>query len=74
MTVCPLTSTDVAAPLLRVSIPADKVSGLDSDSQVMVDKLTTVRRSNVTQRIGRLSTSQLIEVERLLMVFFGLAD
>lgn len=74
MTVCPLTSTEVTAPLLRVRIPAGDISGLDADCHVMIDKLTTVRRSNATQRIGRLSTSQLIEVERLMMVFLGLAD
>lgn len=74
VTVCPLTSTDLAAPLLRLHIRADEVTGLDSHSYVMIDKLTTVRRTNVSQRIGRLSTTQLIEVERLLMVFLGLAD
>lgn len=59
---------------MRVPVPSDDVSGLDSVSWVMVDKLTTVRRANVDQRIGRLSSSQLVEVERLLMVFLGLAD
>lgn len=72
--VCPLTSTDVVAPLLRVRIPADALSGLDSNSSVMIDKLTTVRRLSVTRRIGRLSAAQLVEVERLVMVFLGLAD
>lgn len=74
VTVFPLTSTSVSAPLLRFPIPADEVSGLDADSFLMVDKLTTVRRSHAVQRIGRLSTAQLVEVERLVMVFLGLAD
>lgn len=74
VTVCPLTSTDVAAPLLRMPVPADGTSGLDAVSFVMVDKLTTVRRTNVSQRIGRLSAAQVVELERLVMVFLGLAD
>ncbi|WP_309616925.1 type II toxin-antitoxin system PemK/MazF family toxin [Salinibacterium sp.] len=74
VTVCPLTSTDASAPLLRVPVPADGLSGLDSQSWIMVDKLTTVRRSNVAHRIGRLSASQLVDVERLIMVFLGIAD
>jgi mRNA interferase MazF len=74
VTVCPLTSTELSAPLLRIPIAADPLNGLDSDSYIMVDKLTTVRRSNVTIRIGRLSSTQLVGVERLLMVFLGLAD
>lgn len=74
VTVCPLTTTNVAAPLLRFPVPADEVTGLDTDSFLMVDKLTTVRRSHVVRRIGRLSAAQLVEVERLVMVFLGVAD
>ena len=74
VTVCPVTSTDVPAPLLRVRVPENEVSGLSSPSWIMIDKVTTVRRANVTHRIGRLTTAQLVEVERLMMVFLGLAD
>ncbi|TFD74492.1 hypothetical protein [Cryobacterium fucosi] len=65
---------DVAAPLLRMLLPADGITGLDAVSFVLVDKTTTVRRTSVTQRIGRLSSTQLVEHERLVMVFLGLAD
>lgn len=74
MTVCPFTSMDVPAPLLRLRISPDDVNGLDAVSWIMVDKLTTVRRRHLTQRIGRLSSTQLVDLERLLMVFLGLAD
>ncbi|MBX0300148.1 type II toxin-antitoxin system PemK/MazF family toxin [Cryobacterium sp. 1639] len=74
VTVCPLTSTDVSAPLMRLPLGADVLSGLDAASFVMVDKMTTVRRSNVSQRVGRLSARQLVDLERLVMVFLGLAD
>jgi len=74
VTVCPLTTTDVAAPLLRMPLPADGITGLDAASFVMVDKITTVRRTSVSQRIGRLSSTQLVDLERLVMVFLGLAD
>lgn len=74
ITVCPLTSTDADAPLLRLRIVPDLMSGLDSVSWIMVDKLTTVRRTNVTQQIGRLSAPQVVELERLILVFLGLAD
>ncbi|SEN34711.1 type II toxin-antitoxin system PemK/MazF family toxin [Cryobacterium sp. TMT1-3] len=74
VTVVPLTTTDLSAPLLRVSIAANEHNGLDLDSFVMIDKLTTVRRAQVTTRVGRLSTEQVVDVERLIMVFLGLAD
>ena len=74
VTVLPLTSAEVSAPLLRVAVSVDKVSGLASPSWVMIDKVTTVRRSSVTNRVGKLSSAQLVEIERLVMVFLGLAD
>ena len=44
VTVAPLTTTLVDAPLLRVRVAADDLTGLQHDSQVMIDKVTTVRR------------------------------
>lgn len=74
VTVCPLTSMSVDAPLLRLRMEPGKRSGLVSTSWIMVDKITTVRRSNVSQNLGRLTAVQLVELERLLAVFLGLAD
>ncbi|WP_136610925.1 type II toxin-antitoxin system PemK/MazF family toxin [Sinomonas albida] len=73
VTVLPLTSHLVEAPLLRIPVQPSELSGLQRESHVMVDKLTTVRRSNVQSRIGRLTPSQLAEVERALLVFLGIA-
>jgi mRNA interferase MazF len=73
VTVVPLTTTLTDAPLLRVRVATSEMSGLAQDSDIMVDKLTTVRRSNVQSRVGRLATDQLAEVERCLMTFLGLA-
>ena len=71
VTVCPFTSTDVDAPLLRVPVAADEENGLDQDSFLMVDKITTVRRSNAHAVIGRLQATTLVEFERRLLVFLG---
>lgn len=73
VTVAPLTTTLVDAPLLRVLVVADDLTGLQHDSQVMIDKVTTVRRENVGARVGRLAPESLVEVERALMAFLGLA-
>lgn len=73
VTVLPLTSTLIDAPLLRYRIAANELSGLLRDSDVMIDKLTTVRRSNAAQRMGMLSKNQMIDIERLVAVFLGLA-
>lgn len=46
---------------------------LRCESDVMIDKLTTVRRSNVVQKVSVLNTKQLVDIERLVAVFLGLA-
>ncbi|MFN8096995.1 MAG: type II toxin-antitoxin system PemK/MazF family toxin [Dermatophilaceae bacterium] len=73
VTVVPLTSTLIDAPLLRHRVEATDLSGLQHDSDIMVDKTTTVRRSNLPQRVGRLTSQQLADVERLVVIFLGLA-
>ena len=70
-TICPFTSTEVDAPLLRVPVTADEDNGLGQDSFLMVDKITTVRRSNVGTMLGTLEAATLVEFERRLLVFLG---
>jgi len=38
---------------------------------LMVDKMTTVRRSNARPVVGRLDGTTLVEFERRLLVFLG---
>ena len=71
VTVCPFTTTEVDAPLLRVPVVADEANGLGQDSYLMVDKVTTVRRSNARTVLGRLEATTLVEFERRLLVFLG---
>mgnify|MGYP000443871670 CR=1 FL=1 len=52
------------APLLRVLVRADTRNGLSRNSSVMVDKVTTIRRSNAQSTLGHLDTPSLVEVER----------
>ena len=73
VTVIPMTTLEVDAPLVRVPIAADELSGISQDSYVMVDKLTTVRRAKLEQRTGRVTANQMVTVERALLVFLGLA-
>lgn len=73
ITVHPFTTSDVSAPLLRMPIPANDATGIDSPSFAMIDKVTTVRRSSAGEVIGRLDSMQMVELERRLLVFLGLA-
>lgn len=74
LTICPFTTTQVDAPLLRVPVAADKANGLEQDSYLMVDKITTVRRSNTREVLGKLERATLVEFERRLLVFLGFGE
>ncbi|MDR3375837.1 MAG: type II toxin-antitoxin system PemK/MazF family toxin [Ancalomicrobiaceae bacterium] len=72
LTVLPLTSMLVTTPLGRVTVDPDPQNGLRARSQVMIDKLMTIRRDKVGPVIGSLDTTTMLEVNRLLALFLGL--
>ena len=73
VTVLPVTSTIVAAPLLRITVLPDAANGLHKPSQVMVDKAMTVKRDKVGPAFGHIDVDALVELERCLAVFLGIA-
>ncbi|OYY74593.1 MAG: growth inhibitor PemK [Gammaproteobacteria bacterium 28-57-27] len=73
VTVLPLTSMLVDAPLLRVTLQPSVRNGLQKPSQVMVDKAVTVKRDKLGESFGHIETDTLIEVERCLALFLGIA-
>jgi len=74
VTVCPLTTNPVDAPLTRIEVEPSPLNGLDQPSRLMVDKLTTVPRANLREHLGRLPKTDLVRLNRALIVFMGLAD
>lgn len=74
VTVCPLTTDPVEAPLTRIVLEPSEVTGIEQSSRIMVDKITTVPRANVRNRLGRLADVDLVRLDRALVVFLGLAD
>ncbi len=73
VTVLLVSSTVVEAPLLRVTVHPDAQNGLRRPSQVMVDKAMTVKREKLGQVFGRIDSEALLEIERCLAVFLGIA-
>jgi mRNA interferase MazF len=72
-TVLPMTSTLVAAPLFRITLTPSADNGLQKPSQVMVDKAMTVKRDKIGPVFGRIDLDKLVEIERALAVFLGIA-
>ena len=73
VTVAPVTSTIIDTPLFRVTVEPSRRNGLRLVSQIMVDKITTVRRQRLGQTIGRLEEDAMLRVSRALALWFGIA-
>ena len=73
VTVLPVTSTLVAAPLFRITVQPSADNGLRKPSQVMADKAMTVKRDKIGPAFGRIDADALVEIERCLAVFLGIA-
>lgn len=73
ITVLPITSTLVDAPLLRITLEPTDENGLQHPSQVMIDKILTVKNDKIGPKIGSLNPDLLVEIERCLAVFLGVA-
>ncbi len=73
VTVLLVSSTLVNAPLFRVMVRPNIENGLQKPSQIMVDKVMTVKLDKLGPTFGRVDSDAMIEVERCLAVFLGIA-
>jgi mRNA interferase MazF len=73
VTVCGFTTDPTEAPLFRLLVEPSEQNGLNEPSSLMIDKLTTVRRAKLRERIGRLADEDMVRLDRAVVVFLGLA-
>jgi mRNA interferase MazF len=73
VTVCLITTDPVDLPVFRIPVEPTADNGLRAASHLMADKVTTVQRSRLGQRIGCLADDDLLRLNRSLLVFLGLA-
>jgi len=69
LTICPVTSSLVEAPLFRVALRPSRANGLERQSQIMVDKIQTLRRDRILERIGAIGPAQMQGVESALRLW-----
>ena len=73
VTILPVTSKLVDAPLFRINLKPNKTNGLKKDSQIMVDKTMTVKREKVGKPFGSITSEDMLQIERSIAVFLGIA-
>ncbi|MGH6898615.1 MAG: type II toxin-antitoxin system PemK/MazF family toxin [Geminicoccaceae bacterium] len=73
ITLCAFTTDPTDAPLFRLLIEPSATNGLRVPCRLMVDKITTVPKSKVGSRIGRLDDEDILRLNRAVLIFLGLA-
>ncbi|MGD0271620.1 MAG: type II toxin-antitoxin system PemK/MazF family toxin [Candidatus Sulfotelmatobacter sp.] len=73
ITICAFTTDPTDAPLFRLVVEPSKSNGLRAVCRLMVDKITTVPRSRIGKRIGRLADEDIMRLNRAALVFLGIA-
>jgi mRNA interferase MazF len=63
----------VEAPLFRLTVDPTPKNGLRKPSQIMVDKIMTVRRDKVGESFGQIDDATMLAVNRALVLFLGFA-
>lgn len=73
ITLCVFTSDPTKAPLFRLLIEPSESNGLHTASSLMVDKITTVPKTKIGSRVGKLDDDDLLRLNQAMVVFLGLA-
>jgi mRNA interferase MazF len=74
ITICPVTSDPADMPMFRPVVLPSEANGLRRTSRVMADKVTTLPKSRLCDRIGRLADDDMLRLNSAVLVFLGLAD
>ena len=73
ITVCAFTTDPTDAPLFRLLIKPRESNGLRAVCRLMVDKVTTGRKTKIGTHVGRLGDEDMVRLNRAVLVFFGIA-
>ena len=73
ITVCAFTTDETDAPLFPLPVQPNERNGLRSPCRLMVDKFSTVPKTKVGARIGRLNDEDILRLNQAVLVFLGLA-
>jgi mRNA interferase MazF len=72
VTVCPITSECVDAPLFRITLPPGPRTGLRAVSQVMIDKIASVPRQAITAEVGECDAREVEAIDEGLRRWLGI--
>jgi mRNA interferase MazF len=72
LTICPFTTHLIEASLFRLLISPTKQNGLQVVSQIMIDKITSLKRDKIHQKVGSLTVDQIKKLDDALLLWLDL--
>jgi mRNA interferase MazF len=69
ITLCPITSHLIDAPLFRISLTPSDLTGITLTSQIMIDKVTTIKLEKITKKIGKISSEEMVKLNDALKLW-----
>lgn len=73
ITICSFTTNETDAPLYRLLLEPNQHNGLRASCRGMVDKIASIPKARLGARMGRLDDTDLLRLNRAIVVFLGLA-
>lgn len=70
--VCRITSNIAVLPFMRLRLQPSGSNGLLVESDVMADKILTLRKSDLAKKLGNISQDELERLDELLLFWIGL--
>lgn len=74
LTIIPISSVLIDAEPFRINILPNKANGLTKISQAMIDKITTINKSNIGKKIGILNVLQIQKIDEAVELWLELID
>lgn len=71
--ICAFTTDETDAPLFRLAVEPNTHNGLRAPCRLMVDKIASVPKSKLGERVGRLDDEDIVRLNQAVLVFLGLA-
>lgn len=72
VSICPITSHLVNTPLFRLTLSSNQTTGLDNESQIMVDKISYIKTEKIKQKIGNLTVHEMQLLDSALKLWLNL--
>ncbi len=74
ITLCPITTHLIEAPLFRILLSPTPLNGLKGPSQIMVDKIASLSRDKIRQKIGHLTFDQQNQLNHAMKMWLDLRE